>query len=268
MSWMAGNTCSFKVLGTRFFRISELLAVFGLGLGLCGGCTNSQPVAISRKQTADASNDKTVIDEALGVAGGNKSAAVSIGTDTKVVEAPKELFPHSAGSQWSLQEKSGDSTNLVEWTILPTKDSRSFTVETKRNSSVVTQETYQVVPEGLLRTKAGFPQAGSLEPPMLVVPSEIVAGKEWMWAGKLKYLDMEIPGAAKFTIDGPDEVKTPSETFQAFKITQVFTLKVSGSKDQTITNIQWFAPGVGLVKSTTESSDQKTEALLTGHHLK
>ncbi len=250
------------------FWCRELLVFSALVVVLCGGCSNGQPAALTRKHTDDASNDKTVIDEALGAVDLKKGAAPGNGSDLKVAEPPKELFPHTAGSQWSLQEKSGDTTNLVEWNILPAKDSKTFTVETKRNGAVVAQETYQEVPEGLLRTKAGYPQAGGLEPPMLVVPKDLVAGKEWKWSGKLKYPDMEIPGEAQFTLDGPEEVKTTSETFQAFRITQVVTLKIAGSKDQTVTNTQWYAPGVGLVKSTTESAEQKSEALLTGRRLK
>jgi len=185
-----------------------------------------------------------------------------------VPEKSNELFPHKAGSQWSLQEKLGTATNLVVLEVLKSVSGGPFEVETKRNGTVVLRESYEQSPEGLVRTKAGYPTSGTLDPPMLIIPSEIVAGKEWTWSGKLKYADAEVPGEASFTIDGPDEIKTPSETVQAFKVAQTFTLKLSDGKSVTVKNTQWFAPGVGPVKSLTESTDQKSEALLTGRRLK
>jgi hypothetical protein len=186
------------------------------------------------------------------------------------VETPKpevapvaDLFPYHLGDMWEMRETAGLTTNQVSLMVKAAKD-KAFTIETRRNGEVVMNETYRVDELGIFRESAGNLEAGRIVPPMPILQFPIHSGDTWQWKGAIKYSDLSIPGEATFTLTGPEKVNVPKGEFQAYRLDQKITLKVAG-KTNTVSNTQWFAPEVGIVKMSTESPDQSNLAELAGY---
>lgn len=178
-------------------------------------------------------------------------------------DAVAALFPHHPGDQWDMRETAGLTTNQVSLAVKSAGD-KTFSIETRRNGEVVMNETYRADEKGVFRETAGNLEAGRIVPPMPMLHLPFHSGDAWQWKGEIKYSDLSIPGESSFTLAGPEPVKVPAGEFQAYRLEQKITLKVAG-KTSTVTNTQWLAPQVGIVKLTTDSPDQSSMAELASY---
>ena len=186
--------------------------------------------------------------------------------NAKESEIPADLSPHLVGSAWSYRETAGDQNNLVELKAEKGLKPEEFGIVTSRNGEVVLRETYQMTATSLLRNAAGFPVIGKIVPPMPVLHLPPTANETWNWIGEIVYPDGSFKGNATFTLHDLELVETPAGSFKAYRVSQDFTLNVSGAKQQA-TSIQWYAPGVGVIKMENGGGDQKTQATLKSYKL-
>jgi hypothetical protein len=112
------------------------------------------------------------------------------------------------------------------------------------------RETY-VEHEGL---KADY------EPPRKYLPNPLVAGQKWEWTGK-DPTQVEFHESSR--VAGLEDVTVPAGKFRAMK---VVTEIAGGSAPKIRTN--WYAAGVGLVKTVTEAGKMKYGSELTDYSFK
>jgi len=87
------------------------------------------------------------------------------------------------------------------------------------------------------------------EPAKQYLKNPLVAGAQWGWQGT-DYTQTEMQEDNQVT--GPEEVTVPAGKFQAMKVVS----KVAGTSAP-LTRTSWYAPGVGMVKSTSEAGQIK-----------
>ena len=102
---------------------------------------------------------------------------------------------------------------------------------------------------------------------MTVIKLPPVPKETWNWTGRIKYADGVSKGKAVMSLADLEPVETPAGSFKSYKITQDFMLE-NDAATQKATNIQWMAPGVGMVKSETTAGNTIIKVVLTGYSLK
>ena len=97
--------------------------------------------------------------------------------------------------------------------------------------------------------REAYPDEESLdvrhEPARQVLKNPLVAGTKWLWKGS-SITGMNV--VESYQVVGPEVVKVSADTFRAMKIVS----KVSEGA-AVMTKTYWYADGVGLVKSLSES---------------
>ena len=97
-------------------------------------------------------------------------------------------------------------------------------------------------------------------PPKQLLPNPLVVGQKWEWTGK-DPTQVEYHETSRTV--GVENVTVPAGKFRAMK---VITEISGGSTPKTKTN--WYADGVGLVKSATEAGQMKYGSELTDYSFK
>ncbi|HEX3086945.1 MAG TPA: hypothetical protein VHP99_20565, partial [Pyrinomonadaceae bacterium] len=85
----------------------------------------------------------------------------------------------------------------------------------------------------------------------------LTSGDSWTWKGK-GMMGLDIDESNEVT--GPETVTVPAGRFEAMKVT---TKVVQGGAP--VTKTYWYAPGVGLVKSMTDTGAVKSTTELLEH---
>jgi hypothetical protein len=98
------------------------------------------------------------------------------------------------------------------------------------------------------------------EPPKQYLPNPPVAGQKWEWTGKGP---TQTERHEKNRVAGFENVTVPAGKFRALKVMS----EVSGDSVPMI-KTNWYADGVGLVKSTTEGGQIKYGSELTDYSFK
>jgi TolB-like protein len=104
------------------------------------------------------------------------------------------------------------------------------------------------------------------DPPYLIYPYDLEVGKKWNMTTMLKMKGSGISSMnstakweEKFEVTGYESVTVPVGTFDCFVLKRESTMKGEGYS-ATIVTVTWFAQGVGIVKS-------RTESVLTGYKI-
>jgi hypothetical protein len=116
----------------------------------------------------------------------------------------------------------------------------------------------------VLLHREAYPQQEGLEvkhaPARQVLPNRLVAGAKWNWQGR------SITGQDMFEssqVIGPEIVQVPAGRFRAMKIVSKVTYGEAAMK-----KTYWYAEGVGLVKSLTESAQLENGWQLVSYSFK
>ncbi len=100
----------------------------------------------------------------------------------------------------------------------------------------------------------------SYDPPKQYLPNPLVVGQKWEWSGKDP---TQVEYRERSRVDAAEQVTVPAGKFRAMKVVTEVT---GGSAAKTVTN--WYAEGVGLVKSTTDGGQIKYGSELTDYSFK
>jgi hypothetical protein len=98
------------------------------------------------------------------------------------------------------------------------------------------------------------------EPPVQYMPNPLVAGQKWEWTAKDP---TQVEHRESSRVVGPETVTVAAGKFRAMKVVTEIT---GGSGPMTRTN--WYADGVGLVKSSTQGGQIKYGSELTDYSFK
>jgi hypothetical protein len=87
-----------------------------------------------------------------------------------------------------------------------------------------------------------------------LITNPLYSGNSWTWKGK-GMMGIEIDDSSQ--VSGPESVTVPAGTFEAMKVTSKV---VQGGA--TVAKEYWYAPGVGLVKSMTDTGSVRSNTEL------
>jgi uncharacterized protein DUF3108 len=178
----------------------------------------------------------------------------------------RDYFPLSAGNSWKYQSTTADGKQS-EFTV-------KVLNEEKENGNplylVETVSTFQPIhdwyskPSGwVLMHKEEYVKAGTkseFQPTKQLLKNPLTSGDSWSWKGKGM---MGIAIEETNEVAGPETVSVPAGKFTAMKVT---TKVIQGGAP--VTKTYWYAPGVGLVKSMTDTGSVKSNTELLDYTVK
>lgn len=151
-------------------------------------------------------------------------------------------YRHSEAGEFTLKvlkaEKQADGTTL--YMLEKQSGGRVHSWYTNANGWVILRREVYVESDNLFVT---------YQPPKQILKNPPVPGATWTWNGK-GAVQVEVSETNK--VVGPERVVVPAGTFRAMKVVSVIS---EGAALKTVTN--WYADGVGLVKSTSEAGEIK-----------
>jgi hypothetical protein len=177
----------------------------------------------------------------------------------------KDYFPLRVGDNWNYKSTTADGKQS-EFSI-------KVLSEEKENGNtlylVETVSTFQPIhdwyskPSGsVLLHREEYVKAGSKAefiPTRQLLKNPLTSGDSWHWKGK-GMMGLEIDESNE--VSGPDSVSVPAGKFEAMKVS---TKVVQGGAP--VTKTYWYAPGVGLVKSMTDTGSVKSTTELQAYNV-
>lgn len=231
-------------------KIPILIKTISVGLAavFCFGCSSLNPL---QKQNSQTSENK--------VATANKTSETSSKTSLCV----NKFYPVKNGLKRNYDNKIGGKTKMT----MEYKDGDASFTEVTTLKDVTVKHVWNCTSEGLVAANYGSSAEMSnmqLEPKhisgvTLPAENEIKIGKSWTavyqatGSSQLGAIDTKVELNNKI-VSLDDEVKTSAGTFKAVKIEiEIVSDMKLGGKKMPVPKIQsavWFAPEVGMVKST------------------
>src|SRR5438552_16414671 len=185
-----------------------------------------------------------------------KKGTMSPSSSGGVGSGSKDYFPLNVGNSWRYRSTTADGKQS-EFTI-------KVLNEEKENGNtlylVETVSTFQPIhdwyskPSGcVLMHRQEYVTSGSkaeYQPTKKFLKNPLMSGDSWHWQGK-GMMGVEIDESNN--VSGPETVSVPAAKFEAMKVT---TKVIQGGAP--VTKTYWYAPGIGLVKSMTDTGSVKS----------
>jgi uncharacterized protein DUF3108 len=192
-----------------------------------------------------------------------KKGTLSPSSSGGISSGSKDYFPLNVGDSWKYRSTTADGKQS-DFTI-------KVLSEEKENGNtlylVETVSTFQPIhdwyskPSGwVLMHRQEYVKAGQkaeYQPTKQFLKNPLTSGDSWSWKGK-GMMGLEIDESNE--VSGPETVTVPAGKFEAMK---VLTKVVQGGAP--VTKTYWYAPGVGLVKSMTDTGSVKSTTELIAH---
>lgn len=178
-------------------------------------------------------------------------------------EAPApDYFPLRVGDSWTYRNGATEFSLKVIGQEKQADGTIRYEVEKLAGAKVLT--VYSKAGGWVLMHLERYPEHEGLEmkyePPRRYLKDPLVAGAQWGWTGK-DYTQTDLEEDSQVT--GPEDVTVAAGKFRAIKV----VTKVAGTSTP-MTKSNWYADGVGLVKSTTEAGQVKYGWELTDYSFK
>jgi hypothetical protein len=174
-----------------------------------------------------------------------------------------DYFPLRVGDSWTYRnsEEGGYTFKVISEEPQAEGASR-FVVEL--SSGVKILNTFSKADGWVLLHAERYPEHEGLEakyePPKQYLANPLTVGLKWEWSGKDP---AQMQHGEKNTVAGVETVTVQAGKFRAMKVVSTVT---GGAIPMTRTN--WYADGIGLVKSTTEGGKIKYGSELTDYSFK
>jgi len=181
----------------------------------------------------------------------------------KPAKVDADYFPLRVGDSWTYRntEEGGYTFKVLSEDPQETGPVR-YVVEFR--SGVIIQNTFSKVSGWVLFHAENYPEHDGLkatyDPPKQYLPNPLVAGQKWEWTGKDP---TQMEHHEKSRVVGLENVTVPAGKFRTMKV----VTEVSGGAIP-MTRTNWYADGVGLVKSTTDGGNIKYGSELTHYSFK
>jgi hypothetical protein len=186
-----------------------------------------------------------------------------------VVAKPKpakfeaDYFPLRVGDSWTYRNTEEGGYTLKVLSEEPQEGAPArYVVELR--SGVIIQNLYSKAGGWVLFHAQTYPEHEGLkatyEPPKQYLPNPLVAGQKWEWTGKDP---TQVEHHETSRVVGFENVTVAAGKFRAMKVVS----EVSGGATP-VTKTNWYADGVGLVKSTTDGGKIKYGSELTDYSFK
>lgn len=197
-------------------------------------------------------------------------ASLALGTSasaakpkTKSPKTEADYFPLRVGDSWTYRNTEEGGYTLKVLSEEPQEGGPvRYVVEFR--SGVIIQNIFSKAGGWVLFHAENYPEHEGLkatyEPPKQYLPNPLVAGQKWEWKGK-DPTQMEHHENSR--VIGFENVTVAAGKFRAMKVVS----EVSGGATP-MTKTNWYADGVGLVKSTTTGGPIKYGSELTDYSFK
>jgi hypothetical protein len=171
-----------------------------------------------------------------------------------------DYFPLRTGNSWKYQSTTADGRQS-EFTIKVLSDAKDggetqYLVETVSTFQPI-HDWYSKPSGWVLLHKEEYVKAGTtseFQPTRQLLKNPLTSGDSWNWKGKGM---MGIAIEESNEVAGPETVSVAAGSFTAMKV----TTKVNQG-GAAVTKTYWYAPGVGLVKSMTDTGAVKSNTQL------
>jgi hypothetical protein len=179
-------------------------------------------------------------------------------------EPAADYFPLQTGYSWTYRntEEGGYSLKVIRE---ETREGAATGYVVEITSGVKILKTYSKTPGWVLCHSETYPEHEALqaayEPPRQEMPNPLAIGQKWEWSGKDP---TQVDRHESSRVVGTETVSVAAGKFRAMKV--VTEMTGGGAAAKTRTN--WYADGVGLVKSTTQSGQIKYGSELTDYSFK
>lgn len=182
----------------------------------------------------------------------------------RAAAAPPDYFPLRVGDSWTYRNDEDDSEFTVKVVGEEKQADGTTLYQVEKMVGTRIHSWYSKGPGWvLMRREAYADQEGMAvthDPARQHLKLPLKAGEKWTWKGKgLTGLDVLEINA----VEGPQVVTTPAGRFRAMKV--VTRLR---DGDAAVTRTTWYAPGVGLVKTLTESPTLRYGSQLADYSFK
>lgn len=161
---------------------------------------------------------------------------VSAAPNVKVQPADPPFFPTRVGTTWVYQIRGGERTEVI------TGSETADGVTTLTIGPWVGGPTIKTLVVSATEVRTVAVELGPVDPPLLVLRFPPKPGDSWEFR-------TQTPAGlsvGKKTVGELEEVEVPASKFKAFRLETVGTI----GKQPKDTQVDWYAPGVGLVKSS------------------
>ena len=168
----------------------------------------------------------------------------------------KDYFPLRAGNSWKYRSTTADGKQS-EFSIKVLNEEKEngntlYVVETVSTFQPI-HDWYSKSGGWVLMHRQEYVKTGmksEYQPTKQFLKNPLNSGDSWTWKGK-GMMNLDIDESNE--VSGPESVTVPAGTFQARKVT---TKVVQGGAP--VTKNYWYAGGVGLVKSMTDTGAVKS----------
>jgi uncharacterized protein DUF3108 len=183
--------------------------------------------------------------------------------EPKQTKAPPDYFPLQVGYSCSYRNTEEGGYTLKVLSEEPHEgDPTRYVVELL--SGVKILKTYSKTSGWILFHGETYPEHEGLQvtydPPQQFMPNPLAMGQKWKWSGK-DSTQMDYQESSG--VVGAETVSVPAGKFRALKVVTEITAG-GGVKTRT----DWYADGVGLVKSSTDAGQFKYGSELTDYSFK
>jgi hypothetical protein len=189
---------------------------------------------------------------------------MAFGQKSKSAKGTADYFPLQVGYSWTYRNsEQGGYTSKVLSAEPQEGGPTRYVVEV--DSGVKILKTYSKAPGWVLSHREVYPEHEALQisydAPRQEMPNPLVAGQKWEWTGKDP---TQVEHNEKSRVVGSETVKVAAGKFRAMKV----VTEITGGSGAAKTRTNWYADGVGLVKSVTQSGVIKYGSELTDYSFK
>ena len=190
-------------------------------------------------------------------------ASAAVAKKPKPTKPAGDYFPLRVGDSWTYRNTEEGGYTLKVMSEAPQAGGPTrYVVEL--DSSVKIIHTFSKTDGWVLFHSENYPEHEGLqatyEPPKQYLPNPLVVGTEWRWTGRDP---TQVEHQEKSRVVAMETVTVPAGKFHTAKV----VTEISGG-GAAKTRTDWYAEGVGLVKTTTEGGPYKYGSQLTEYSFK
>lgn len=182
---------------------------------------------------------------------------------------PPDYFPLRPAYWWSYQSmtQEGKSSTFTVKVVSADKQPDGavfYLLETVSSGLQPFQDIYSKPPGWVMMHHQKFlsnAAEGDYVPVKQFLRNPLRAGDTWEWSGTGTAMSVQIAETSQ--VEGPEDVLVPAGKFRAMKVT---TQVVQAGAP--VTKVYWYAPFIGLVKSSTTSGSVKSQTQLLDYSFK
>jgi hypothetical protein len=180
-------------------------------------------------------------------------------------EGAEKYFPMKIGATWNYAVTPASGVPYTDVKQNTASSPPTLTQTYTPSSGTPSTSSYEMDANGISITGVtSTALQSSYAPPCLLLPSNTTPG----FSTSSTSTKTTVQGSTNTTytvavavsIDGLESVTVPAGTFSALKVTRAMTTTTAGTGTvSTSYNIQWYAPGIGSVKTVNEDSLQAVQ---------